>query len=430
MDIHAVIGKLPRPKKGFVLPSHKYTGPYNPLKDQLDEKDIPLVGQEPYNDVDAISMRHDICYRDNNNNKAGKQKCDDKMLTELDLLEPKNSRERFDKSLVRNLIATKKRLGWGIEWTNELADELHKPVRHNFEKRKVVSKNVDDIWSADLVEMIPYARYNKGYRYLLTVIDVFSKYGWIIPLKTKAGAAVTNAFKDLFKENVPPTRLWTDKGTEFYNKSMKELLARKKVILYSTHNVGKAVVVERWNRTIKRNMWKYFTANHTYKYLDILPALVDKYNSTYHRSIKCTPKEARDPKNWTRVYKALYGDTSELAKEPKLHVDDRVRITRKKLIFEKGFTPNWTDQIYTISQVKDTKPPTYVIKNDQGEEVQGTFYEPELQKTIQVIYRIEKVLKKRTNKADGQTELYVKWKGYDNSFNSWIPIGNLVDHGS
>ena len=127
MDIHKVIGKLPRPKKGFTLPGHKYTGPYNPLDKQLDEHDIPIIGQEPFNGVDEISMRHDICYRDNST-KTGKQKCDDKMLMELDLLEPKNLREKFDKKLVRRLISTKKRLGWGIQWTNELADELHKPI--------------------------------------------------------------------------------------------------------------------------------------------------------------------------------------------------------------------------------------------------------------------------------------------------------------
>ena len=106
MDIHKVIGKLPRPKKGFTLPGHKYTGPYNPLDKQLDEHDIPIIGQEPFNGVDEISMRHDICYRDNST-KTGKQKCDDKMLMELDLLEPKNLREKFDKKLVRRLISTK-----------------------------------------------------------------------------------------------------------------------------------------------------------------------------------------------------------------------------------------------------------------------------------------------------------------------------------
>ena len=137
MDIHAVIGKLSRPKKGFVLPYHKYTGPYNPLSEQLDENDQPIAGQEPYNAADAIAMRHDICYRDNANKKHGKHECDREMIEELNMLEPKGMRERIDRSLVRSIIGTKRKLGLGIGWTDELTDELHKPVRKKFQKRVV-----------------------------------------------------------------------------------------------------------------------------------------------------------------------------------------------------------------------------------------------------------------------------------------------------
>ena len=427
MDIHKLIGKLPRPEKGFTLPRHKYTGPYNPLDKQLDEHDQPLSGQEPYNAVDEISMKHDICYRDVGNSKAGKHACDDKMLQDLKILKPSNIREKIDKRLVQALIGTKRKIGWGlktIQWTNTLADELHKPIRHTFPKRMVFAKAVDDIWTADLVEMIPLARYNKGYKYLLMVIDVFSKYGWIVPLKTKTGVEVANAFEKLFKERIP-ARLWTDKGREFYNKTMKELLNKKKIILYSTENEEKSSVAERWNRTMKRNMWKYFTANNTHKYLDILPILVDKYNNTYHHTIKCKPIQALDPKNYMHVYKALYEDMSKLAKAPSFKVGDRVRIVKKKNTFEKGFTPNWTEELFTIDQVKKTKPPTYIIKDTKGEEVHGTFYEQELQKSKQTIYRIEKVLKKRISPINNQKELYVKWKGYNKNFNSWIPFTSL-----
>ena len=176
MDIHKVIGKFPRPKKGFVLPYHKYTGPYNPLDKQLDEFDQPLPGQEPYNAVDKIAMYHDICYRDNNT-KHGKHECDDRMLSELDSLNPKGIRERIDRRLARSIIGVKRKLGMGIQWTNELADELHKPVRKKFPKRRVYSKNVDSIWAADIVEMQNISKKNRGFRYILMIIDVFSKYG-------------------------------------------------------------------------------------------------------------------------------------------------------------------------------------------------------------------------------------------------------------
>ena len=119
-----------------MLPYHQYTGPYNPLDEQLDENDQPLLGQEPYNAVDAISMRHDICYSDNNT-KEGKHQCDDIMLQELDVLQPYGFHEKIDRKLVRNNISKKRKLGWGIKWSNKLANELHNPIRKKFKKRQV-----------------------------------------------------------------------------------------------------------------------------------------------------------------------------------------------------------------------------------------------------------------------------------------------------
>ena len=425
MDIHKVIGTIPfRPKKGFVLPKHKYTGPYNPLSEQLDENDNPLPRQEPFNSVDAISMHHDICYRDNNT-KNGKQKCDDEMLLELNLLEPKTIRERIDKDLVRKLISTKKRLGWGIKWTNQLANELHKPIRRKFKKRLVVAKNVDDIWAADLVEMQPLAKYNNGQKYILMIIDVFSKYGWAVPIKSKTGLAVADALRKVLKEGASPAMLWTDKGKEFYNKNVATLLHKHNIKLYSTENEEKASVVERWNRTIKTNMWKYFSANNTKRYIDILQKLIDKYNNTKHSSIGMKPTVAREPSSYQHVFENLYAkNTKERRKEPKFHLGDKVRIMKKKKHFEKGFTPNWTEEIFTINKVKSTKPPTYIIQDLNGETIKGSFYEAELQKTNQDTFRIDKIVKKRTNK-EGIKEAYIKWKGYNNNFNTWLPVSSL-----
>lgn len=422
MDIHRIIGKFPRPKKGFVLPKHKYTGPYNPLHEQLDENDQPVPGQEPYNAVDAISMRHDICYRDNSD-RDGKHRCDDEMLKELKSMIPVNKREKIDKIIVQSMIGTKRRLGMGIEWSDELANELHKPIKRKFKKRRVYAKGVDDIWTADLVDMQLFSKSNKGYKYILMIIDVFSKYGWAIPLKTKTGIEVAKSFADLWKTQKPPRKLWTDKGKEFYNKVMLNLLGRKKVEIYSTENEEKSSIVERWNRTIKSIMWKYFTANNTKVYVNILNDIIHKYNNTYHRSIRCTPTAARDTSNYKKVYKSLYGNESSKVTYPKFKVGDRVRIVKKKNTFEKGFTSNWTEEVFTVDSVKSTRPVTYTIVDTNGESIKGTFYEEELQKTKQKIYRIEKVIRKR--KRSGKQEVYVKWKGYSNEFNSWIPITDL-----
>ena len=143
---------------------------------QLDSKDNPLPGNEPYDAVDAIYMRHDICYGDNDT-PTGKRECDCKMPAALNALIPKGRREKIDRQLVRSIIGLKHRMGLVIDWNIQLANELHKQVRRRFEKGTVFAKQVDDIWTANLVEMSKFSRSNKGYTYLLIVIDVFSKYG-------------------------------------------------------------------------------------------------------------------------------------------------------------------------------------------------------------------------------------------------------------
>ena len=235
-----------------------------------------------------------------------------------------------------------------------------------------------------------------------------------MPLKTKTGKEVAQAFRKLF-HNGHPSRLWTDKGSEFYNRQLKSVLEANDVMLYSTENEDISSVVERWNRTMKNIRWKYFTTNSTQKYIDVLPSMAAKYNSTYHRSIKLSPSDARNSSNYQHVHIALY-DNARKAALPKFHIGDKVRITRTKGTFDKGFTPNWTEEPFTISSVKASNPPTYTIKDQFGELVRGAFYEQELQLSVQEIFRIERVLKKMKN------QVYVKWKGYSNVFNSWIPV--------
>ena len=162
-----------------------------------------------------------------------------------------------------------------------------------------------------------------------------------------------------------------DKGREFYNKTVKNLLEKNNITLYSTENEEKSS--ERWNRTMKQNMWKYFTANNTHVYIDILPKLVEKYNTTYHRSIKTTPRDASKLDNYKHTFSALYSDMSKLVTKPKLKVGDTVRITKKKTMFEKGFTSNWTEELFTVVDVKPTKSITYKIKDKNDEEVKGSF---------------------------------------------------------
>ena len=161
------------------------------------------------------------------------------------------------------------------DWAQQLAEELHKPIRRKFTKRRVFAKGIDEIWAADLVEMQRFSDWNKGIKYLLMVIDVFSKFGWIEPLENKKGETVASAFEKIFK-CCQPRLLWTDKGKEFFNKNVKQLLSRKNIKLYSTENEEKSSVVERFNRTIKQKMWKMFSANNNTVYFDKIDELTQE----------------------------------------------------------------------------------------------------------------------------------------------------------
>ena len=184
------------------------------------------------------------------------------------------------------------------DWLSLLATELYKPVKRNLPKRRVLSNGIDEIWAADLVEMGKFSKWNKGIRYLLMVIDVFSKFGWIEPLKDKRGESVAHAFEKIFTSSRRhPRLLWADKGSEFYNSSVKRLLSKHKIELYSTENEEKSSVLERWNQSIKRKLWKMFSVNNNTIYHDKLGKVVDEYNNSFHSSVKMTPVEASQNKN-------------------------------------------------------------------------------------------------------------------------------------
>ena len=285
----------------------------------------------------------------------------------------------------------------------------------------MVSGN-NEIWAADLADMRAFAKDNKGINFLLLVIDTFNKYGWIVPLKDKKGETIEEAFKTIFEEGRKPKKLWTDKGREFYNKNMDDLRKLYDIELYSTENEEKSSIAERWIRTMKEKMFKYFTDNNTNRYIDVLPDLVEDYNNTVHSSTKLTPIEASKKKNELTVWRNLYPDRYKINNlTPKFSVGDEVRITKKKKVFEKGYTTRWTEEIFTIKEIRETNPITYKLEDLQGEEIKGTFYEPELQKTEQQVYRIEKIIKKEKGKS------LVKWKGYPDKFNSWVDNKDLIN---
>ena len=271
--------------------------------------------------------------------------------------------------------------------------------------------------------MQKFTKLNKGYRYLLTCIDIFFKYSWVIFLKDKKGIIVKNALQKILKQRSPKF-LWTDRGKEFYNKQVQDLFNEYNIKLYLTNNSEtKSSVVERFNRTFKNMMYKKFTENSNTIFYNIIDYLVNKYNNKYHSTIKMTPIEGSKKINENKI-KNIY-NFDKTKKLGKFIIGDRVRLCLEKNIFVKSYETNWTEEIFVIYDIKYSNVPYYYLKDLNDEKIKGSFYEQELQKTNfkkDGLYIIEKVLKTKNDKA------YVKWKNYDSSFNSWVNLDNIKKH--
>ena len=215
----------------------------------------------------------------------------------------------------------------------ELAEELHKPIIINFNKGKVHSPFIDNIWDADLADMQLISKFNKGFRFLLCVIDIYSKYARVITLKDKKCA---NVFHEILKEsNKKPSKIWVDKGSVFYNRSMKSWLEKNGIEMYSMHNEGKSVIAERFIRTLKNKIYKYMFHASVSKnvYIDKLDDIVNEYNNTYQNIIKMKPIDVK-----SNTYIESSKEINN--KDPKFKIGDTVRISKYKNI-SKGYTPNW-----------------------------------------------------------------------------------------
>lgn len=237
---------------------------------------------------------------------------------------------------------------------------LHKPARRQFKRNRIIVTQPDEEWEADLVEMQEFANENNGYRYILTVIDCFSKFAWVAPLKSKSAEAITTAFTKILNDR-KPCSLRTDKGKEFMNRSFQKLLEDHSIRFYSASNPDiKCAIVERFNRTLKNRMFRFFTSSGSHKFMYKLKDLVAAYNSSIHRSIKMAPMDVR-PENAHVVFRNLYGveDLRELYiknranKESKLGPEVRLKYSLKP--FDKSFYPTWTDQVYKITNTDASK---------------------------------------------------------------------------
>lgn len=304
---------------------------------------------------------------------------------------------------------------------------VHRPARKHFPRNKTIVSGIDAQWQADLADMQSIAKENDNAHYILTVIDVFSKYAWAVPVKNKGSAEMCRAFTDLLKIADPrkPGRLHTDAGKEFLNKDLQALLKKEGIHHFVTGSDQKAALVERFNRTLKSRIWTYFTAHQTHRYIDILHELVEAYNHSRHRSIGCTPAEVQR-KDEDRLWVKLYGDGGR-SRKGKLPPGQMVRVSKVKGVFEKGYLPNWTAEHFVVDKaLRLGRRGAYKLKDYNNEEMTGEWYPEEVQAIDNNRYLIEKVLKRR-NGAGGIKEIFVKWQGWSPKFNSWIPETNIEE---
>lgn len=305
----------------------------------------------------------------------------------------------------------------------EVVNELHSPARRTFSRRRVIIKGLRDLFQIDLVEMIPYANENNNFRYIFVCINTFSKFAWAIPLKSKTSIEVTKAMESILstgRKNIPKN-IQSDHGKEFYNTHFKKLMDRYNINHYSTYSNLKSSIVERFNRTLKNKMWKEFSFNGNYMWIDILPNILDKYNNTKHRTTGYKPVSVNQ-KNAGRILKSVYNNikVADLT-NIKFKIGDHVRISKHRHVFAKMYKPNWSNEIFTIAKIQNTNPRTYILADTQKYNILGAFYTHEIKKVKHPdVYLVEKVIRRRKNKV------LVKWLGMSSTHNSWISKDNVL----
>jgi transposase InsO family protein len=268
------------------------------------------------------------------------------------------------------------------EWlSGQQSHILHRKVNAKFQRRKTIAKDVGHFWQSDLAVFEGIARYNKGYKYILVNIDVFSRKAFATPLKRKNAQSMVNAFRKLFKDQKPPINLQSDLGKEYWNAPLQKLFREHKVNFFSVHSDQKASIAERFIRSLKDRMFRYFTHKNTLNYVSVLPALLKAYNNKGHRSLGGIAPNQVNKFNRKNIWEFQYGgfDRSK-SKKSKFKVGDKVVITKLRRTFKKGYLPKWTREKFVIVDRIRTVPPVWKLADEKGEVIRGIFYDAELQK--------------------------------------------------
>ena len=284
---------------------------------------------------------------------------------------------------------------------------------------------------ADLIEVGQLSDENDGVQYLLTVIDMFSKFAVCIPMKNKTQKASITAFKKVLPI-IKPEVLMTDSGGEFMGGNVTRFFRENSIKHFTPGSDIKCAGVERLNKTIQRKMYHYMTSKGTDRYIEVLPKLLNSYNNTVHSRLGITPKNAEKPENALLVRDMLnrhYLSFFKRKSSPKFKfkLGDTVRVSKIKHPFMRSYKHQSNEELFKIVEVRKNMPiPMYILKSWESLDViKGAFYESELTRVDLEAWNIERVLKRRVK--NGKEQARVKWEGFHNKFNSWIPAENVVD---
>ena len=307
----------------------------------------------------------------------------------------------------------------------------YKPVIRKHKYQKTFVRDLGEQIQMDLVDMGKYKVQNKGFYWILTAVEILSRYAFTIPIYRKTTKYMTEGVNELlskFKERFGkyPKTAQFDDGKEFYNVGVRDLLESRDVKYFSTNSDKKAAIVERFNRTLKTSMWKYFYANGSYKWISVLNDLTKNYNQTKHSVILMKPANVNET-NKDEVWITLFGYGLDEFPRPRFSLNEMVRVSKYKNIFEKGYEANFTEEIFKIVKIFRGDPNMYGLEDHEKEPIIGKFYESELSVVDKKddIYKVEKTLKRK--KVKGKEMVLVKWLGYSNKHNSWIPKESVVD---
>ena len=338
-----------------------------------------------------------------------------------------NKLYRFVKKDGKHNISRRQLLQW---LRKQDVYSLHRQSRRKIQRLGVVAPAPDYQWDCDLAVMSNLAKHNQQTRYFLLAVDVFSRYAWTRPLKTKGGVHMVDAFQSIFAEGRHPSRIRSDKGTEFLNAKLQEYLREKGVKSFVTQSDVKASLAERCIKTLKSKLSKYMTHKNTFTWLPALEKVTDSYNASVHRSLGMAPKDvttANAPDVWKRQHQRSNPPSTYT-----LEVGDAVRLSHVKHVFKREYSEHWTREVYFITdRMMKQNIACYKVKDVQNEPVSGIFYGQELQKTDyqeDAVYKIENIVARRTRR--GRREVLVKWLGWDKKHNTWISqeeVQNIAD---